>query len=123
MLLPTIRIAEICLSILFARINSPITLRVTFILPPQGRGDWRGWLGGGGGHFKKLVKMFCCWSKEILREKALTFEEIHRLSSILKFGQIYFWSKYIEEKMRLNFNCNVHRTSPISVCFGTNFCQ
>ena len=34
MLLPTIRIAEICLSILFARINSPITLRVTFILPP-----------------------------------------------------------------------------------------
>ena len=34
MLLPTIRIAEICLSILFARINSSITLRVTFILPP-----------------------------------------------------------------------------------------
>jgi hypothetical protein len=44
-------------------------------------------------NIKKLVKMFCCWSKEILRVNALTFEEIHRLSSILKFGQILFLVK------------------------------
>jgi hypothetical protein len=71
----------------------------------SGRGDRGGGLGGYDPpppiilNIKKLVKMFCCWSKEILRVNALTFEEIHRLSSIFKFGQICFWSKYIEENI------------------------
>ena len=75
----------------------------------QGRGD----SGEGGGlqgvrrtlpppkmipTFKNLVKMFCCWSKETLGVNTLTFEEIHRLSLALKFGQNCFWSKVLKNK-------------------------